>query len=52
MFKFLPYVLKTLCRHRARTLLTASGSAVAIFVFCFVGAVQNGMDNIHRRQQA
>ena len=52
MFKFLPYVLKTLCRHRARTLLTASGSAVAIFVFCFVGAVQNGMDDIHRRQQA
>jgi putative ABC transport system permease protein len=50
--KFLPYVLKTLWRHRARTLLTASGSAVAIFVFCFVGAVQNGMDDIGRRQEA
>jgi putative ABC transport system permease protein len=50
MFRFLPYILKTLWRHRGRTLLTVSGSAVAIFVFCFVGAVQQGMDDLQRRQ--
>lgn len=52
MFKFVPYVLKTLWRHRSRTILTVSGSAVALFVFCFVGAVQEGMDDLQRRQAA
>src|SRR3990172_7010257 len=51
MFKFIPYVLKTLWRHRSRTILTVSGSAVALFVFCFVGSVQQGMDNLQRQQQ-
>lgn len=37
------YVLKTLWRHRTRTLLTVSGSSVAMFVFCFVGSVQEGL---------
>ena len=46
MFKFLPYVLKTLWRHRSRTILTVSGSAVALFVFCFVGSVQQGMNDL------
>ena len=50
MFKFIPYVLKTLWRHRSRTILTVSGSAVALFVFCFVGSVQQGMDNLQRQQ--
>ena len=50
MFKFLPLVLKTLWRHRSRTLLTVTGSAVALFVFCFVGAVQEGMNDLQRRQ--
>lgn len=50
MLKILPYVLKTLWRHRSRTMLTVSGSAVAIFVFCFVGSVQEGMNDLHRRQ--
>ena len=50
MFKFLPYVLKMLWRHRSRTILTVSGSAVALFVFCFVGAVQEGMNDLQRRQ--
>ncbi len=50
--KFIPYVLKTLWRHRSRTLLTVSGSAVALFVFCFVGAVQEGMNDLQRRQRA
>jgi putative ABC transport system permease protein len=52
MFKFIPYTLKTLWRHRSRTFLTVSGSAVALFVFCFVGAVQEGMDDMQRRQAA
>ena len=29
-----------------------SGSAVALFVFCFVGSVQQGMNDLHRRQSA
>ncbi|HJN13549.1 MAG TPA: ABC transporter permease [Pirellulaceae bacterium] len=52
MFKFIPYTLKTLWRHRSRTALTVSGSAVALFVFCFVGAVQEGMNDLRRRQEA
>ena len=51
MFKFVPYILKTLWRHRSRTILTVSGSAVALFVFCFVGSVQQGMDNLQRQQE-
>ncbi len=50
--KFVPYILKTLWRHRSRTLLTVAGSAVALFVYCFVGAVQEGMDDLQRRQAA
>jgi putative ABC transport system permease protein len=52
MFKFLPYILKTLWRHRSRTILTMSGSAVALFVFCFVGAVQEGMNDLQTRQES
>ena len=40
------YVLKTLWRHRTRTLLTVTGSAVAMFVFCFVGSVQEGLNRL------
>lgn len=52
MFKFVPYIFKTLWRHRSRTFLTVSGSAVALFVFCFVGAVQEGMNDLQQRQEA
>ena len=48
---FLPYIIKTLWRHRSRTMLTVSGSAAALFVFCFVGAVQEGMNDLLRRQE-
>jgi len=48
--RFLPYILKTLWRHRSRTLLTVAGSAVALFVFCFVAAIQRGMDDLRTRQ--
>ena len=40
------YVLKTLWRHRTRTLLTVTGSAVTMFVFCFVGSVQEGLNRL------
>jgi len=52
MFRFAPYVFKSLWRHRTRTLLTVSGSAVALFVFCFVGAVQEGLARLTSDQQA
>ncbi|QDS88259.1 Macrolide export ATP-binding/permease protein MacB [Rosistilla ulvae] len=42
----LTYVLKTLWRHRARTLLTVTGAAVAMFVFCCVGSVQEGLERL------
>ncbi|HUG19040.1 MAG TPA: ABC transporter permease [Planctomycetaceae bacterium] len=50
--RYLNYILKTLWRHRSRTLLTVSGSAVALFVFCFVGAVQEGMNNLRHQKEA
>lgn len=50
MIQFFPYILKTLWRHRSRTLLTVSGSAVALFVFCFVGSIQQGMNDLQTRQ--
>ena len=52
MFKFAPYVFKSLWRHRSRTMLTVSGSAVALFVYCFVGAVQQGLSRLTDDQQA
>lgn len=51
MFQFAPYVLKSLWRHRARTVLTVSGAAVALFVFCIVGAVQDGLERLTRQSQ-
>ncbi|MEX0703342.1 MAG: ABC transporter permease [Planctomycetales bacterium] len=52
MFRFAPYVFKCLWRHRARTLLTVSGSAVALFVFCFVGSVQDGLERLTENEDA
>jgi putative ABC transport system permease protein len=52
VFKFAPYVLKSLWRQRTRTALTVSGSAVALFVFTFVGAVQQGLAALTRRADA
>ena len=52
MPKFLPYILKTLWRHRSRTIITVSGSAIALFVFCFVGAVQQGMNDLEQNEEA
>ncbi|MDA7978529.1 MAG: ABC transporter permease [Pirellulales bacterium] len=52
MLKFIPFIAKTLWRHRSRTILTVSGAAVALFVFCFTGAIQEGMNDLRRRQEA
>ena len=52
MLRFAPYVLKSLLRHRARTLLTVSGTAAALFVFAFVGAAQQGLADMTRGKQA
>ncbi len=42
----LRYIIKTLLRHRARSLLTVTGAAVAMFVFCIVGSVQEGLNRL------
>lgn len=52
MFPFVPYILKSLWRHRARSLLTVSGAAVALFVFCFVGAIQQGLERLTSDEEA
>lgn len=44
--RFFPYIAKGILRHRARTLVTVAGAAVGIFVFCCVGAVQRGLDQL------
>jgi putative ABC transport system permease protein len=52
MFSFLPYVVKSLWRHRTRSLLTISGGAVALLVFCFVGSVQRGLYALTENREA
>lgn len=48
----LRYVLKTIMRHRTRTLLTVAGSAVAMFVFGFVASVQEGLQRLTTGEDA
>jgi putative ABC transport system permease protein len=52
MIRFSPLILKSLWRHRSRTSLTVSGAAVALFLVCFLGAIQDGMRDLRTRQQA
>ncbi|MEM6471862.1 MAG: ABC transporter permease [Planctomycetota bacterium] len=42
----LKYTLKVLWRHRVRSFLTVSGTAVAMIVFCLVGSVQEGLEKL------
>ncbi|MEM9586414.1 MAG: ABC transporter permease [Planctomycetota bacterium] len=42
----LALILKTLWRHRLRSSLTVSGTAVAMLVFCLVGSVQQGLHRL------
>jgi putative ABC transport system permease protein len=37
------YVLRTLLRHRLRSVLTLLGIATAMFLFCFIEGLQNGV---------
>lgn len=46
MLKFLPYILKNLLGHRARTLMTVSGTALLMFLFLFVSSIQAGLDRL------
>jgi len=41
--RFFPLILKQTLRHRVRTLLTAAGIAIAMFLFTAVQAMQNGV---------
>lgn len=41
--KFIPVVLKQVSRHRTRSILTAAGVAVAMFLFIAVQALQRGV---------
>lgn len=50
--KLIAYIMKTLWGHRARTMLTVAGSAVALFVFCFIQSIQEGMNDLKQRQEA
>jgi putative ABC transport system permease protein len=52
VWRFTPYVLKNVWRNRTRTALTVSGAAVALFVFTFVGAVQDGLAGLTRGHDA
>lgn len=52
MWHFIPYILKGMWRHRTRTLLTASGAAVALFVFCFINSIQQGLARLTDNEQA
>jgi putative ABC transport system permease protein len=52
VFSFIPYIVKSLWRHRTRSLLTISGAAVALLVFCFVGSVQRGLHALTENSEA
>ena len=51
MFRFASYVIKSIVRRRARSALVVSGAAVAFFVFCFVAAVQEGLERLTGDEQ-
>ena len=51
VLRFVPYIAKSLWRHRTRTMLTVSGTAVAMFVFSLVGSVQEGLERLLNDQQ-
>ena len=50
--KLLGYIVKSLWGHRSRTMLTVAGSAVALFLFCFIQSIQEGMRDLRSRQEA
>ncbi len=42
--KFIPLVIKHIVRHPTRSLLTVAGVAVAMFLFCTVQSMQEGVE--------
>jgi putative ABC transport system permease protein len=46
MLRLLPYVRKNVLGHRVRTGMTVLGTAVLLFLFLFVTAVQDGLDRV------
>ncbi len=42
--KYLPFVIRHITRHRTRSILTAAGVAVAMFLFCAVQSMQQGVE--------
>jgi putative ABC transport system permease protein len=50
--KFIPLVVKQVVRHRTRTLLTLGGVATAMFLFCAVRAMQEGVEQATRTTAA
>lgn len=46
MWKFLPYVRKNVVGHRVRSGMTVLGTALLLFLFLFVTAVQDGLNRV------
>ena len=46
--RFLPLIFKQISRHRVRTLLTAAGITIAMFLFTVVQAMQQGVTLVTR----
>ena len=46
--RFLPLIFKQISRHRVRTLLTAAGITIAMFLFTVVQAMQQGVTEVTR----
>lgn len=46
MLRFTPYILKNLLGHRVRTLMTVLGTALLMFLFCFVSSIQEGLTQL------
>lgn len=46
--RLVPVALKQVVRHRTRTSLTASGVAIAVFIFCAIEALQSGAEAVTR----
>jgi putative ABC transport system permease protein len=49
LWSFLPYVLRTICRARTRTILTVLGAALAMALFAFVRTLDRGVAELDRR---
>ena len=49
LLAFLPYVVRTALRARARSALTVLGAALAMMLFAFVRTVDGGVDELARR---